>query len=117
MCLITSKLYLPLSASITQNNNSIQAPEAAAGEFEPAITNSSQSEQMLPLDAALEHTALEQAGFPPGEPELLPARLFLWENGKAGGGQRLAALYRQCSCLSKTSQSNARKTLVMRGKI
>jgi len=66
----------------------------------------------LPWDAALEHTAWKQAGFPAGEPELLPARLLLQENGKAGAGQRLAALYRQCSCISKKSQSNAREKSV-----
>lgn len=106
---ITSKLYLPPNASITQNNNSSQATEATAGQSEPAITSSLQSERTLPLDAALEHTALEQVGFPVGETELLPARLLLQENGKVGVGQRLAVLYRQCFCLSKKSQSNARE--------
>lgn len=51
-----------------------------------------------------------EVGFPARKPELLPARLLLWENSEVGAGQRLATLHRLCSCLSKMLQSNARKS-------
>lgn len=64
----------------------------------------------ITLGCSLGACSPEQVGFPARKPELLPGRLLLWENSEVGARQRLAALHRLCSCLSKMLQSNARKS-------
>lgn len=73
MCLITSKLYLPLNASVTKNNNYSQITEETGGEFKSALAV---GENTALRHTALQYATLEQVGLLTEESGLLPERLL-----------------------------------------
>lgn len=80
-----------------------------AGEFEPAVYNQSKHcPQRQPWSTPWPQGKWDSRR---ENPNCCQQGCFSRKTGEAGAGQRLAAPYRLCFCLSKISQSNAREKM------